>query len=396
MTGPLTGLRVLEVGGIGPGPFAGMMLADLGAEVIRVDRPDGRGNPDPDLHRILLRGRRSITLDLKSPLGRELLLDLADGSDALIEGFRPGVMERLGLGPAPVLARSPRLVYGRMTGWGQEGPGSKTAAHDINYIAVAGALEPLAAPDLTPTPPLNMLGDFGGGGMLLVCGVLAALLHARETGRGQVVDAAIVDGTALLTGMLHSMRASGAWSAPRGENLFDGGAPYYGVYRTADDVWLAVGALEPQFYAGLLDGLGLAEELGHVEQDDRARWPQLRRRFAERIAERTRAAWMEIFAGTDCCVSEVVAPDSVLTHPQLAARRTYLVADGLLQPAPAPRFSATPAALPPPAPDPGADTTTILTELGVAPERLRVLLAAGVVGGPTAKGDAPGGDSRRR
>jgi len=394
VTGPLTGLRVLEVGGIGPGPFTGMMLADLGADVIRVDRPDGRGSADLAWHRVLLRGRRSIALDLKDPRGQDLLLDLVEGSDALVEGFRPGVMERLGLGPEQALARNPRLVYGRMTGWGQDGPWSRVAAHDINYIAVAGALAPIAAPDLTPTPPLNMLGDFGGGGMLLVCGLLAALLHARETGRGQVVDAAIVDGAALLTGMLHSMRASGQWSAPRGENALDGGAPYYRVYRTADGAWLALGAIEPQFYAQLLDGLGLAKELEGVGQDDQEQWPLLRRRFAERIAERTRDEWTAVFAGTDSCVSEVVDPAAVLTHPQLAARGTYLVADGLLQPAPAPRFSATPAALPPPAPELGTDTLGVLSELGVARERIRVLLDAGVLGAPAVE-DRPAGDDPR-
>jgi len=388
VSGPLSGIRVLEVGGIGPGPFAGMILADLGAEVLRVDRPNERDSSVRALHRVLLRGRRSIALDLKDPRGRDLLLELVDGADALTEGFRPGVMERLGLGPEPVLARNPRLVYGRMTGWGQDGPWAQSAGHDINYIAVAGALEPLAAPDLTPTPPLNMLGDFGGGGMLLACGLLAALLHARATGRGQVVDAAIVDGTALLTGMLHGMRAAGLWSAPRGENLFDGGAPYYGVYRTADGGWLALGALEPPFYARLLDGLGLAEELAGIGQDDHEQWPRVRRRFAARIAERTRAAWMDVFAGTDSCVSEVVEPAAVLTHPQLAARGTYLVADGLLQPAPAPRFSATPPALPPPASEPGTDTLEILTELGTPPEHIRTLLAAGVLGLPAADSDA--------
>ena len=394
MSGPLSGIRVLEVGGIGPGPFAGMMLADLGAEVLRVDRPNERDNPLRALHQVLLRGRRSIALDLKDPRGRDLLLDLVTGADALMEGYRPGVMERLGLGPDQAMARNPRLVYGRMTGWGQDGPWAQTAGHDINYIAVAGALEPIAARDLTPTPPLNMLGDFGGGGMLLACGLLAALLHARATGRGQVVDAAIVDGTALLTGMLHGMRAGGLWSAPRGENLFDGGAPYYGVYRTADGGWLALGALEPQFYARLLDGLGLTDELAGVGQDDHEQWPRLRRRFAERIAERTRAAWLDVFAGTDSCVSEVVEPAAVLTHPQLAARGTYLVADGLLQPAPAPRFSVTPPALPPPAPEPGTDTLEILTELGTPPEHIQTLLAASVLGLPAADSDAEAGASR--
>jgi alpha-methylacyl-CoA racemase len=340
VTGPLDGVRVLEVGGIGPGPFAGMLLADLGADVVRVERADG-GGVDRGAHRILLRGRRSLALDLKDPRGQEVVLRLAAASDALIEGFRPGVMERLGLGPDAVLARNPRLVYARMTGWGQDGPYAQVAAHDINYIATAGALKPVAAPDLTPVPPLNMLGDFGGGGMLLACGLLAALVHARATGRGQVVDAAIVDGTALLTAMLQSMRASGQWAAPRGKNIFDGGAPFYGVYRTADDEWLAVGAIEPKFYAELLDGLGLAAELADTPQHRVADWPRVRDRFASVIAARPLAEWLDRFEGTDACVSEVVDPGDVLAQPHLAARGTYVDRDGVLHPAPAPRFSET-------------------------------------------------------
>jgi alpha-methylacyl-CoA racemase len=374
MSGPLTGLRVIEVGGIGPGPFAGMLMADLGAEVIRVDRP-GAG-ADPGSHRVLLRGRRSVGLDLKDRRAREVLSELTETADVLIEGFRPGVMERLGLGPDVLLARNPRLVLGRMTGWGQDGPLARTAGHDINYIALAGALEPLAGRDLTPTPPHNMLGDFGGGGMLLVCGVLAAVLHARATGAGQVVDAAIVDGTALLTGMLHSLRASGEWSAPRGENLFDGGAPYYGVYETSDGRWLALGAIESQFYAQLLDGLDLAEELGEVPQQDRQQWPRLRARFAGRIAERTREEWVRVFAGTDACVCAVLAPDEVLDEPHLQVRGTYCDVDGITQPAPAPRFGVTPLTLPSPAPVPGADTRAVLTELGLSKAEINDLLTS--------------------
>ncbi|MFJ9173809.1 CaiB/BaiF CoA transferase family protein [Streptomyces sp. NPDC102360] len=380
MAGPLTGIRVVEVGGIGPGPFAGMLLADLGAEVVRVDRPTM--GKDLGSHQILLRGRRSITLDLKQERGRGLLADLLSTSDALIEGFRPGVMERLGLGPDVLLARNPRLVYGRMTGWGQDGPLAMTAGHDINYIAVAGALEPLAGPDLAPKPPLNMLGDFGGGGMLLACGVLAALLHARETGAGQVVDAAVIDGTALLTSMLHSMRAGGDWQAPRGENRLDGGAPYYGVYRTADGGWLAVGAIEPQFYAQLLDGLGLTGELREVAQNDHSAWPRVRARFAERIAERTRDEWAGVFAGTDACVSPAVAPDEVKDHAHIDARGTFIDDGGMLQPAPAPRFGGTPLTVPGPAPVPGADTRCLLRELGLTDGVIDELVAARTAGPP--------------
>jgi len=382
MSGPLTGVRVVEIGGIGPGPFAGMLLADLGAEVVRVDRP--RADGDRETHRVLLRGRRSIAVDLKDPRGRNVVLALVERSDILLEGFRPGVMERLGLGPDAALRRRPGLVYGRMTGWGQVGPLANVAGHDINYIAVAGALAPIVASDLAPTPPLNMLGDFGGGGMLLACGVIAALLHARQSGKGQVVDAAIVDGVALLTAMLHSMRASGQWAAPRGQNLFDGGAPFYGVYRTADGHWVAVGAIEPQFYARLIDGLGLGEEIDDVAQHDARHWPRLRQLFADRFAQRTKSQWLEIFAGGDACVTGVTDPADVLSEPQLAARRTYVEADELLQPAPAPRFSRTTLTLPAPAPSPGADTGAVLAELGLTCEQITELELAGVVNAPPA------------
>ena len=344
MAGPLSGLRILEVGGIGPGPFAGMLLADLGAEVIRVDRP---GAPaDPGSHGVLMRGRRFMELNLKEEGARATVRELMATTDVLIEGFRPGVMERLGLGPDELLALNPRLVYGRMTGWGQDGPLARTAGHDINYIALAGALEPLAGRDLTPTPPLNMLGDFGGGGMLLVCGVLSALWHVAITGEGQTVDASIVDGTSLLTAMLHSMRASGEWSSPRGENLFDGGAPFYGVYETADGGWLAVGAIEPQFYAQLLAGLELTEDPALASQTNRSNWPAGRARVAAKICERSRDDWMKVFDGTDACVSPVLKPGEAAAHPHLAARQTYVIEQGVLQPAPAPRFSATPLAFP--------------------------------------------------
>jgi len=379
-SGPLTGVRVLEVGGIGPGPFAGLLLADLGATVIRIERPNGGAGIAT--HRILLRGRRQLVVDLKDPRGKDVVLRIADASDVLIEGFRPGVMERLGLGPDTALTRNPRLVYGRMTGWGQDGPLADSAGHDINYIAVAGVLQPIAGPDLTPVAPLNMLGDFGGGGMLLVAGLLAALIHARATGQGQVVDAAIVDGAALLTAMLHSMRASGRWDAPRGQNIFDGGAPFYGVYRTADERWLAVGAIEPQFYAALLHGLGLTGELAGLAQHDRHHWPATRERFAAVIARRTLAEWLAVFAGADACVSEVVDPASVTEHPHLALRRTYVDDDGLVQPAPAPRFSATPLAMPAPAPEPGSSETGLLTVFGLSDDSIRELVADGVIGAP--------------
>jgi alpha-methylacyl-CoA racemase len=377
--GPLQGLRVLELGGIGPGPFAAMLLADLGAEVIRVDRTSGHSAADRASHRVLHRGRRSVGLDLKDRRAVALVLSLVERCDALLEGFRPGVAERLGLGPEAVQARNPALVYGRMTGWGQDGPLATSAGHDINYIALAGALEPIAAGDGVPIPPLNMLGDFGGGGMLMALGLVSALLNARETGVGQVVDAAIVDGTALLTGMLHSMLAAGMWAEPRGENLFDGGAPYYRVYATADDRWLAVGAIEPPFYAQLVAGLGLAEELAEIPQTDVRCWADVRARIAARVAERTRDEWMAVFAGTDACVSEALAPSEVADHPHLVARGTFVRRDGHLEPAPAPRFSRTPTGLPEAAPAPGADSVAVLAELGLSDAEIDGLISAGVV-----------------
>jgi alpha-methylacyl-CoA racemase len=369
-TGPLAGVRVIEMACIGPGPFAGMLLADLGAEIVRVDRPErvGGRRGDADSHLVLDRGRRSIAIDLKHPDGPDIVLDLAAGADVLIEGFRPGVMERLGLGPDAVLARNPALVYGRMTGWGQDGPRASRAGHDINYISLAGALEPAAARDGgAPVPPLNMLGDFGGGGMLLALGIVSALLHARGSGQGQVVDAAIVDGTALLTAMLHAMRFTGEWGSTRGANLFDGGAPYYGVYRCGDGGWLSVGAIEPKFYAQFADGLGLAAELSAQAQHDRGDWPRQRALVAAAIARRPRDEWVAVFAGTDACVTPVLAPDEVLSDPHLAARAVFTEVDGLVQPAPAPRFSRTPGARGAAAPLVGEHTEAVLSDFGFSP-----------------------------
>ncbi|MFK0156692.1 CaiB/BaiF CoA transferase family protein [Streptomyces sp. NPDC090493] len=364
MTGPLSGVLVIEVGGIGPGPFAGMLLADMGAEVIRIDRPGGIG-PLAPLHSILLRGRKSVVLDLKASDGQRALASLSMHADILIEGYRPGVMERLGLGPDDLMTDNPALIYGRMTGWGQTGPLAHIAGHDINYIAAAGALEPIVGGDDAPVPPLNMLGDFGGGGMLLVAGVLAALHHAKATGAGQVVDAAIVDGAATLTAMHHSMKNSGTWTGARGENLFDGGAPYYRVYRTADGGWLAVGAIEPQFYQRLLSGLQLDTELAPENQNDRAQWPATRMRFAQRIAEKTREEWMAIFDRTDACVTVLASAEDVRRHPHLAARGTFVAAGDGVQPAPAPRFSGTPLKLRAPAENVGGDTAEILSRFGI-------------------------------
>jgi alpha-methylacyl-CoA racemase len=340
--GPLSGCRVVELAGIGPGPFAGMILADLGAEVVRVDRPatgdeklPHRAGPD-----VLGRGKRSVVLDLKRPEAVTAALDLVAGADALIEGYRPGVTERLGLGPAQCLARNPKLVYGRMTGWGQDGPLAKRAGHDIGYIALTGALHAIGEAGGPPQIPLNLLGDFGGGGTYLAIGVLAALWAVRGGAPGQVVDAAIVDGTAHLLAMTYKMLGSGTWTDERGVNLLDGGAPFYAVYATADGKHMAVGAIEPQFYAELLAQLGLNEDL--TRQHDRSGWDALRRRLAATFATRTQAEWTEVFAESDACVAPVLSLREAQDHPHMAARGTLVNRDGVLQPAPAPRFSATP------------------------------------------------------
>jgi alpha-methylacyl-CoA racemase len=382
VSGPLTGVRVLEMACIGPGPFGGMLLADMGADIVRVDRPDNVGGhrSNASSHLVLDRGRRSVAVDLKHPDGPEVVLSLAERADVLIEGFRPGVMERLGLGPDVVAARNPRLVYGRMTGWGQDGPDAARAGHDINYISLAGALEPVAAPGGgAPVAPLNMLGDFGGGGMLLALGVVSALLHARASGQGQVVDAAILDGTALLTAMTHAMRFSGGWSAPRGENVFDGGAPYYGVYQCAGGGWLSVGAIEPKFYAELADGLGLSAVLPPSAQHDRAEWPRQRALIAATVAGRTRDEWVAAFAGRDACVAPVLAPDEALTHPHVAARRVFTDAGGLVHPEPAPRFSRTAGPRPGAGARVGEHTDAVLADFGLSAPDVARLRASGAV-----------------
>ncbi|KXB52295.1 CoA-transferase [Corynebacterium sp. HMSC077D10] len=333
---PLTGITVVHLGGIGPGPFAAMILADMGARVIRVVRP---GNPaDIVPHGVLYRGQETLEANLKDPDDVARVLDLITDAQLLIEGFRPSVAERLGLGPSDAASRNPALVYGRMTGWGQDGPLAQTAGHDINYIAISGALGAIAAPDGRPVPPLNFMGDFGGGSMYLVSGLLAALVHAQTTGEGAVVDANIVDGAASLTAMLHAFRNAGQWG-PTGTNVLDGGAPFYTVYKTSDGKWMSVGAIEPQFYAELLRLLDLTNELAGIDQNDQAEWPRVAQHFAEVFVTKTQAEWVKIFRGTDACVAEVVSPDDVLDHPHLAARGTYRPTSDGMEPAPAPRIS---------------------------------------------------------
>lgn len=365
MPGPLSGLRVVELAGIGPGPHAAMLLADLGADVVRVERPSGGLRFTDPRGDHLLRGRRSVAADLKEPAGRETVLRLAERADVLIEGMRPGVSERLGVGPADCRARNPRLVYARMTGWGQDGPLAERAGHDINYIALSGVLHAIGHAGGKPVPPLNLVGDFGGGSLFLVVGVLAALWERDRSGTGQVVDAAMVDGVSVLAQMFWSMRAGAAWSEERGHNLLDSGAPFYDTYRCADGRFVAVGALEPQFYAALLAGLGLAaEEL--PTQLDRAGWPVLRARFTETFASRTQPEWVARFEGTDACVTAVLPFSEVPTHPHIAARGTIVDVDGVAQARPAPRFSRTRPDSPTPPREPGADTDAVLADWGVA------------------------------
>jgi alpha-methylacyl-CoA racemase len=379
MPGPLSGLRVLELAGIGPAPFAAMLLADLGADVIRVERP-GRGfwpgDPTTDL---LQRGKRSIVVDLKRGEGVEVVRALADRADVLLEGYRPGVAERLGLGPDDCSRRNPRLVYGRMTGWGQDGPLADRAGHDIAYIALTGALHAIGRADGPPQVPINLLGDFAGGSLYLLLGVLAALWEAGRSGRGQVVDAAIVDGTASLMTMPFAFLAAGLWRDRRGVNLLDTGSPFYDVYATSDGGWMAVGPLEPQFYRELIDGLGLAGDEALPTQFDTARWPELRGRFRSVFSSRTREEWTRVFEGRDACVAPVLSMAEATEHPHLAARGTYVTRDGQLQPAPAPRFDRTPADLGAGPPHPGAHSREVALELGLDADRLLddgVLVAA--------------------
>ncbi|MFY4720789.1 CaiB/BaiF CoA transferase family protein [Streptomyces sp. LaBMicrA B280] len=355
--GPLGGVRVVELAGIGPGPFAAMLLADLGADVVRVDRPGGPGLGVDPAHDITNRNKRSVVVDLKSPEGAARVLDLAERADILLEGYRPGVAERLGVGPADCHARNPRLVYGRMTGWGQDGPLAERAGHDVAYIALTGALGMIGRPGEPPVVPANLLGDFAGGSLYLVVGVLAALHHARATGTGQVVDAAIVDGTAHLSTMIHGMLSAGVWQDRRGTNFLDGGCPCYGTYETADGGHMAVGALEEKFSAEFLRLLGL-DDL-RAARTDLTRWPELRAAITARFRERTRAEWTALFADSDACVAPVLSLREAPHHPHLAARGTFTDHGGITQPAPAPRFSATPTALRTGPALPGADTETV-------------------------------------
>ncbi len=335
--GPLAGYRIIELAGIGPGPFCGMMLSDMGAEVIRIERPSGSDKRSQD---VLTRNRKSLAVDLKKPEGVETVLRLCEGADALFEGFRPGVTERLGLGPEDCMGRNPRLVYGRMTGWGQDGPMAQAAGHDINYIGLSGALHAIGRKGERPVPPLNLVGDFGGGGMLLAFGVVCGLLEAQRSGQGQVIDAAMVDGAASLMSMFFTFAAQGAFKAERGTNLLDGGAHFYDTFECADGEYICLGSIEPQFYALLIEKAGLDKD-EFAPQMDQSQWPRLKASLAEVIKQRTRAEWCEIMEGTDVCFAPVLSIFEAPDHPHNKHRGTFIEVDGVVQPAPAPRFSRT-------------------------------------------------------
>jgi alpha-methylacyl-CoA racemase len=380
--GPLAGVRIIEMAGIGPAPFAAMMLSDMGAEVVRVDRREAADLGIPGRapkFEVLHRGRSSIAVDVKAEAGCEVVKRLVAKADAIIEGFRPGVIERLGLGPDVLLKINPKLVFGRMTGFGQDGPLANQAGHDINYIALAGVLHAIGRKGEAPVPPLNLVGDFGGGGMLLAFGVVCALLEAQKSGKGQVVDAAMVDGSAALMGLIYGLYSQGTWKDERGVNILDTGSPWYGTYQTKDGKWLAVGAIEKRFYEEFVQRIGL--KLAELpKQHDRNGWPQLRQKFAEIIAGKTRAEWEQVFEGSDACVAPVLSLGEVENYPHNKARKTFMSVDGVLQPAPAPRFSRTVPEAGKPARQVGSDTERVLAAWGFAGGEIDALKNGGVVG----------------
>ena len=381
-TGPLAGIRIVELGSIGPGPFCGMVLADLGAEVLRVDRASGAGlvGPNADFRAELMqRGRRSVAVNLKHPDGPGVILDLVARADAFFEGLRPGVCERLGIGPGPCLERNPRLVYGRMTGYGQNGPMAQAVGHDLNYIAQSGVLGLIGRAGQPPTPPLSLAGDFGGGGLMLALGMLAALVERGTSGEGQVIDAAMVEGSALLATAFFGFLQNGSWSRERGTNIVDSGAPFYDAYETADGRYLSVAALEPRFYANLL-GLLEIDPASLPDQYDRAQWPEMKPVFAAAVSRRTLAEWLERAEGVEACVAAVVGVQEIADDAHLTARASFVRRDGVLQPAPTPRFSRTPSQLSHPPPLPGEHSREALADWGFAAGRIEALLASGAVG----------------
>ena len=382
MPGPLSGYRIIELAGIGPGPFAAMMLADMGAEVIRVERADAVKGPSPETphYDVLLRGRRNIALDLKHPDAVAALLDLVGSADGLIEGFRPHVMERLGIGPDVCLKRNPRLVFGRMTGWGQSGMYAEAAGHDINYIALAGALAHFGRAGEAPVPPLNMVGDFGGGGMFLAFGVVCALLEAQRSGRGQIVDAAMVDGAAVLMSMFWAFKSIGLFDEDhRGTNMLDTGAHFYDVYECSDGGYISIGSIEPKFYAELLRLTGLERDPDFAKQMNRSEWPQLKQRLAELFATRTRDEWCALMETTDVCFAPVLTMSEAARHQHNVERGTFVEVAGTVQPAPAPRFSRTDAQIAMPPAHPGQHSVEILRDWGFDAARIDALMASRAV-----------------
>jgi alpha-methylacyl-CoA racemase len=383
MAGPLAGYKIIELAGIGPGPFAGMMLSDMGAEVLRVDRADAAGDDaPPPLWDVNARGRRSVGVDLKHPQGREAVLRLVEQADALVEGFRPGVTERLGIGPDECVARKPTLIYGRMTGWGQTGTYAQVAGRDINYLALSGTLSMIGRAGEPPVPPLNLVADFGGGGMLLAFGIVCGILEASRSGKGQVIDAAMVDGAALLAGMMHGLRSSGEWGA-RGTNLLDSGAWFYEVYETADGGYVSLGSLDAKACQEILRITGLADDVdggGPVpEQSDRDSWPAMKRRVAALIKTKTRDEWCDLLEGLDVCFAPVLDPDEAPQHPHNRERETFIELAGVVQPAPAPRFSRTVPRITGPPPRPGEHTDQALADWGFSAQEIGVLRRAGAV-----------------
>ena len=378
--GPLAGVRIIELAGIGPGPFCAMMLADMGADVIRVERSSAVRGGDPAVPPadVMLRGRRSIGVDMKSPEGLETVMKLVESADGLIEGFRPGVTERLGVGPDDCLARNPRLVYGRMTGWGQDGPYSQAAGHDINYIALAGALESMGRKGEAPVPPLNLVGDFGGGGMYLAFGMVCAILEARQSGEGQVVDTAMVDGAASLMTFFHGFRAMGIWDDERGTNLLDTGAHFYDVYECSDGQYVSIGSIEPQFYAVLREKMELTDEKWD-QQMSRSMWPELKDELTARFKEKTRDEWCEIMEHTDICFAPVLSMAEAPQHPHNVARGTFVERNGVVQPGPAPRFSRTEAEIQRPPAHAGQHTDELLADVGYSADEIAALREGGSV-----------------
>jgi len=376
--GPLNGVKMIEIAGIGPGPFCAMMLADMGADIIRVERMGQFAGRTDVKYQVLNRGRRSVAMDLKKPEGVESVLKLVEGADVLFEGFRPGVMERLGLGPDVCLKRNPKLVYGRMTGWGQEGPLSKAAGHDINYIATTGALHAIGPAGEKPVPPLNLIGDFGGGGMLLAFGIVCALYETQISGQGQVVDAAMVDGSAALMAMFYGLKAGGAWIEERGQNFLDSGSHFYNTYETADGKWVAVGSLEPQFYALLLEHTGI-EDPDFQPQMDRTKWPGCKEKITAVFKTKTRDEWCEIMEGTDVCFAPVLSMEEAMAYPHNIARNTFVEIEGVPQQAPAPRFSRTKPQIQGPPPAPGEHTESALLDWGFSEEEIKSLKKAGAI-----------------